>query len=108
MSSPVTVGNVGWFSTGRRDNWWLEPALVVFGLSVFRIYSVLSAVVLDTHFEYGPYLSPFYEPLIEADWWKFSPALLILWVPLGFRATCYYYRGRPSHRITNVKPACGR
>jgi hypothetical protein len=24
-------------------------------------------------------------------WWL-SPGLLILWIPIGFRATCYYYR----------------
>ena len=24
--------------------------------------------------------------------WFISPGLLILWIPLGFRATCYYYR----------------
>jgi hypothetical protein len=26
-------------------------------------------------------------------WIPFSPALLILWAPAGFRFTCYYYRG---------------
>ncbi|MBI4404728.1 MAG: succinate dehydrogenase [Deltaproteobacteria bacterium] len=26
------------------------------------------------------------------DWWKWSPAFLILWIPGGFRITCYYYR----------------
>ena len=26
-------------------------------------------------------------------WLPFSPAFLILWAPLGFRLTCYYYRG---------------
>jgi hypothetical protein len=106
MSSPVTVGKVGWFSTGRRDNWWVEPALVVFGLGMFAIYSVISAVILDSHFEYGPYLSPYYEPLIEADWWKFSPAILIMWVPLGFRATCYYYRGAYYKAFFLNPPAC--
>jgi len=35
-----------------------------------------------------------FSPLIRPDWlpgWL-SPGLLILWIPLGFRATCYYYR----------------
>lgn len=55
------------------------------------------------------YLSPFYSPefwgtsphaifgAILPSWWPtwapFSPAFLILWVPGGFRFTCYYYRG---------------
>jgi len=40
------------------------------------------------------YLSPLFSPLIVLPFlpaW-FSPAILILWIPLGFRATCYYYR----------------
>ena len=54
------------------------------------------------------YLSPFYSPEFFGvsphsigkasdlpSWWKlpFSPAFLILWIPAGFRFTCYYYRG---------------
>jgi hypothetical protein len=27
------------------------------------------------------------------SWAPFSPAFLILWIPAGFRFTCYYYRG---------------
>ena len=27
------------------------------------------------------------------SWAPFSPAFLILWMPAGFRFTCYYYRG---------------
>jgi hypothetical protein len=54
------------------------------------------------------YLSPFFSPEFLGvsphsigkasdlpSWWKlpFSPAFLILWIPAGFRFTCYYYRG---------------
>ncbi len=55
------------------------------------------------------YLSPFYSPSffgstphpgifgVTPTWWPawalFSPAFLIMWVPAGFRFTCYYYRG---------------
>ena len=45
-------------------------------------------------YEVDGYLSPLFSPLIAPDWlpaW-ISPGLLILWIPLGFRATCYYYR----------------
>ena len=41
------------------------------------------------------YLSPLFSPLIGPGWlpgWFSARALLILWIPLGFRATCYYYR----------------
>ena len=40
------------------------------------------------------YLSPFYSPDLKS--WgldlPFSYAFFVIWVPLGFRATCYYYR----------------
>ena len=74
-----------------------------------------------THFEYGPYLSPFYSPLLFGDsphawfgpkpgWWPgalpFSAALLILWAPGGFRFTCYYYRGAYYKAFWADPPAC--
>lgn len=106
MSQPVTVGKAGWFGTGRRDTWWLEPLLVLVGLSAFGVYATISAVFWDRHFEYGPYLSPFYEPLLRPSWWRLSPAVLILWAPLGFRATCYYYRGAYYKAFFLNPPAC--
>jgi hypothetical protein len=106
MSRTVTVGKTGWFNTVRHDTWWVEPMLVVVGLGAFAVYSTISAVVLDSHFEYGPYLSPYYEPLLLFDWWKFSPAILIMWAPLAFRATCYYYRGAYYKAFFLNPPAC--
>ena len=50
--------------------------------------------LFGTAYEVDGYLSPLFSPLIKPDWlptW-ISPGLLILWIPLGFRATCYYYR----------------
>ena len=51
--------------------------------------------LFGTPYEVDGYLSPLFSPLIApglaADL-VLSPALLILWIPLGFRATCYYYR----------------
>ncbi len=32
-------------------------------------------------------------PAIWPGWLPFSPAFLMMWVPAGFRFTCYYYRG---------------
>lgn len=78
-------------ATVRRDAWWAAPAAVAFGLGAFGVYSFWAALV-GRDYEWGPYLSPFYSPLFTPDWWPLSPAFLILWAPLGLRATCYYYR----------------
>ena len=76
--------------TTRIDNWWVGPFLIV-GLLTFILYSTWAAFQ-NEHYQWGPYLSPFYAPLLELEWWPFSPAFLILWAPAGFRFTCYYYR----------------
>ena len=39
-------------------------------------------------------------------WLPFSPALLILWAPAGFRLTCYYYRGAYYRSFWADPPAC--
>jgi len=82
-----------WGATLRRDAWWLEIIPVIVVLGGFGLYATLRAFE-GKFYEWGPYLSPFYSPLIDEhhQWWKLSPALLILGGPLGFRATCYYYR----------------
>jgi hypothetical protein len=84
-------------ATERTDNWWLAPLVQAIALSVLGIYATWAAFQ-GNHYLYegngSHYLSPFYSPVIKPAWlpsW-FSPALLILWAPLGFRATCYYYR----------------
>jgi hypothetical protein len=90
------------FRTLRTDSWWLEPLLVVVVLGGFVVYATWAALQ-NAHYYVAPYLSPFYSPCISANcvhvtvpligsWWNLSPAFLILWVPGGFRATCYYYR----------------
>ena len=106
MAHPVTLGKQGFFATLRRDKWWVEPALVASILTAFGIYATISAVLMQTHFEVGPYLSPLYEPIIKPSWWPFSPAILILWAPLGFRGTCYYYRGAYYKAMFANPPAC--
>src|SRR5439155_291750 len=73
----------------RRERCALEARLGLRG--GFGIYSTWAAWV-GKNYEWGPYLSPFYSPLLNAPWFPFSPAFLILIFPLGFRATCYYYR----------------
>ena len=43
---------------------------------------------------------------VFGDWWKLSPALLILVFPLGFRLTCYYYRKAYYRSFWLSPPAC--
>ncbi|HVW04255.1 MAG TPA: hypothetical protein VHB78_04565 [Vicinamibacterales bacterium] len=95
--------------TNRRDAWWLQPAIVFFGFTAFIVYSTWAGFS-NANYEFGPYLSPMYSPLLfgpsphswfggpaQPAWWPpflhFSAAALILWGPVGFRLTCYYYRG---------------
>ena len=96
--------------TMRKGAWWLPSLLTFIGLGAFVVYSTWAAFQGD-HYRFGHYLSPFYSPELignaatawfgdKANWvpawvpsWAFSPALLILWAPAGFRFTCYYYRG---------------
>ncbi len=102
--------------TRRRDAWWATPLTVFIVLSSFIAYSTWAAAQ-GTNFEFGPYLSPFYSPLIFGDshhawfgprpgWFPLSPAFLILWAPAGFRLTCYYYRGAYYKAFWADPPAC--
>ena len=104
---PVKFVPRGFGETYRRDAWWVEPLVVFLVLGGFVVYATWAAFQ-NAHYTYGPYLSPFYSPVIFGDgehawfgpkpgWWPafapFSPALLILPFPGLFRFTCYYYRG---------------
>ncbi len=97
---------VGWLgATRRRDAWWAEPVAIAVGLGLFGIYATWAALQ-GAHYRAGPYLSPFYSPLVLVDWWPWSPAILILWAPLGFRLTCYYYRKAYYRSYFLDPPAC--
>src|SRR5713101_2458653 len=94
MSAGSTTGGERHLGdTMRRDAWWLELLPVIALLGAFGLYATARAFE-GKYYEWGPYISPFYSPLIDVHhhWWPFSPALLILAGPLGFRVTCYYYR----------------
>ena len=99
---------LGFLRTLRTDAWWFEPALIAVGLTIFLGYLTVSAFLDEWKFEIGPYLSPVYEPKLAepyGQWW-FSPALFILWVPIGFRATCYYYRRAYYRSYLMNPPGC--
>ncbi len=94
-------------STLRRDAWWVEILPVIILLGGFGLYATLRAFE-GAYYAWGPYLSPFYSPLIDPShhWWPWSPALLILGGPLGFRATCYYYRKAYYRAFFLDPPSC--
>src|SRR5438034_6400710 len=103
----ASTAKSGFGSTLRKDAWWLENLPVIALLGGFGLYATLRAFE-GKFYEWGPYLSPFYSPLIDAHhhWWRFSPALLILIWPLGFRITCYYYRKAYYRAFFLDPPAC--
>jgi len=106
--------------TARRDAWWVQPLFVFVALSTFVVYATWAALQGE-HYWSGSYLSPFYSPEIFGGsphswvggrpgfwpaWLPFSPALLILWAPVGFRMTCYYYRGAYYKAFWGDPPSC--
>ena len=97
----------GFGSTLRRDAWWVDAIPVIVVLTAFGIYATLRAFE-GRFYDWGPYLSPFYSPLIDSHhhWWPLSPALLILPFPLAFRLTCYYYRKAYYRAFFLDPPAC--
>lgn len=119
-SNLVQITRRGFGETTRSDLWWVAPLATFLGFSAFIVYSTWAAFQGD-NYTYGPYLSPFYSPEIFGSsphalfgpkpnwipaWLPFSPALLILWAPGGFRFTCYYYRGAYYKAFWADPPAC--
>src|SRR5262252_3876957 len=91
-------------------------------LMAFIVYSTWAAFQ-GKHFEFGNYLSPMYSPVLFGTsrhawfggpdiptWWPgvlpYSAAILILWIPVGIRFTCYYYRGAYYKAFWGDPPAC--
>ena len=121
MSAPDIVWKNGKFGqTSRRDAWWLSPTAVFLGFGAFLVYANWAAFQ-NSHYTYGPYISPFYSPELfgssphalfgpKPSWYPsflpFSPALFILWIPGLFRVTCYYYRGAYYKSFWADPPAC--
>jgi hypothetical protein len=91
--------------TMRRDAWWVAPLITAIVFGGFGIYATYRAFE-NKFYESAPYLSPFYSPLLHFSWWRLSPAILILWAPLGFRTTCYYYRKAYYRAFFWDPPAC--
>ena len=120
-SEVVQITRRGFGQTTRRDAWWVQPLVVFIVLTGFVAYATWAAFQ-NKYFSFGNYLSPFYSPLLFSDsphaWisggrpaWlpafiPFSPALIILPFPAGFRFTCYYYRGAYYKSFWADPPNC--
>lgn len=101
----------------RRDLWWAEPLAIAVVLTLFTLY-VLWTLFQNANYYAAPYLSPLFSPCITANcehltfgpiigrWWNLAPAFWILIWPLGFRATCYYYRRSYYRAFFASPPAC--
>jgi hypothetical protein len=98
----------------RPPGWWRAPLATGTALAVFLAYALWAALQGGNYFS-APYLSPFYSPCIAANcahvsmelvgaWWRWSPALLVLWIPAGLRLTCYAYR-KVYYRSYFLSPA---
>ena len=122
--TPVAIGKRGGPDrpTLRVDGWWVEPVITVAILTAFVVYSTWAAFVGKDYYAgadlHRDLISPFYSPCIAHScvpgshtfgtlpFWNFSPALLILIFPLGFRLTCYYYRKAYYRSFWWAPPAC--
>src|SRR6202043_1680914 len=98
-------------ATARRDRWWLAPVLTGAGLCGFWFFSLGGAGYGSHNLFTGGgarYLSPFYSPDLNS--WglhvPFTYAFFVIWVPLGFRLTCYYYRKAYYRSFFLAPPAC--
>jgi hypothetical protein len=107
----------------RTDRWWVSPLITVLVLLAFVFYATWRAFY-GADYYYAPYLSPFYSPCLATTCVEgsshfgqpvgapfislplFSPALLVLIFPLGFRLTCYYYRKAYYRSFWQSPPAC--
>ncbi|HEX3794784.1 MAG TPA: hypothetical protein VHV57_09820 [Acidimicrobiales bacterium] len=106
------------FATLRPDRWWLRPLAAAAFLGALTAYAVWAGFQ-TSRFATGSYISPLYSPCVAADcgahanaviigrWWQWSPALLVMAVPIGVRATCYYYRKLYYRSFWLSPPACG-
>jgi hypothetical protein len=106
--------------TLRQDRWWLYPLATFLVFTGFVVFATIRAFMGRDYYS-APYLSPFFSPCLSVDcvegssdlgqpvgdWWRWSPALIILIFPLGFRMTCYYYRKAYYRSFWLSPPACG-
>ncbi len=103
--------------TLRKDNWWRQPAITATFLGIVVIYLTVAALWPSDYF-WKPYISPLDSPCLVTtctsgagfSWvpWVagLTPAILIIWAPMGFRLTCYYYRKAYYRAFWQSPTAC--
>jgi hypothetical protein len=79
----------------KLGRWWPYPIMVLVILSLFIFYSLWA--VIQWEGEYESYLSPLYSPIV-----------FTIWIPIGFRVTCYYYRKAYYRAYFNHPTSCSR
>jgi hypothetical protein len=108
--------------TFRKDKWWQTPRIVAAGLTIWVLYATVR--VFTGHWYFVPqyhYLTPFYSPCVSGECVPGS-STLGQWIPavppiipyafvslvfvLGFRLTCYYYRGAYYRAFWQAPTAC--
>jgi hypothetical protein len=104
--------------TLRKDRWWQSPLINGIFLGLAVIYLTVAAFWPGDYF-WKPYISPLDSPCLATtctsgsgfSWipWLsgLTPAILIIWGPMGFRFTCYYYRKAYYRAFWQSPPACG-
>jgi hypothetical protein len=129
MSTTGAGGHVqGFGQTWRKDSWWVGPAVSAGVFTAWVIYYTFAALQAK-YYAVGPYISPFYAPLLFSDpsqpgsasaehaffgswptWWPEaippSPAIFIFIFPAAFRMTCYYYRKMYYRSFFGLPPGC--
>ena len=108
--------------TLRKDPWWRAPAITAAALTIWVIYATVR--VFMGHWYWVPqyhYLTPFYSPCVSGEcapgssslgqWFPAVPpiipyAFVSLVFVLGFRLSCYYYRGAYYRAFWRAPAAC--
>ena len=111
LRKPRGTAAQGFGETRRTDSWAVYPVIQAIVFTVCAGYLTFSGIFWGPLFgpqfvEHEGYLSPLFSPLLvwpDMPTWL-SPGLLILWIPIGFRATCYYYR-KAYYRFYFADPA---
>jgi hypothetical protein len=118
--SGIAIGHTPFFRTARSDYWWAEWLIPSLGLLTFLVIYPTWAVLQGGNYSFGNYLAPFASPELFGSakawfgakpawypsWLSGSPAMLALWAPIGFRVTCYYYRGAYYKAFLLDPPQC--
>jgi len=100
--------------TNRIDNWMGQPMAMGGALILLLLYTAWRLTIgdADIHYDDHRVTSPIFSPDIiymfgitgHPGW--VNSAILILWIPFGFRGTCYYMR-RVYYRSFFMSPvAC--